>query len=154
MSPSLGFVVGPILTSLSYYIFHVFSPVVSCQLRCRFVRLYSRLLYYFVMLYLCCFWLFPYTVVQHESHSEWRSCRLPVTRRVPLVEQELFSLPQPLHGHMDFSGVSAYWNIENCSSCLGVCPILSMSLNCSFLFALSVFSNVYAIFMGIQIYIT
>jgi hypothetical protein len=23
-----------ILTSLSYYIFHVFSPVVSCQLRC------------------------------------------------------------------------------------------------------------------------
>jgi hypothetical protein len=84
----------------------------------RFVRLYSRLLYSFVMLYLCYFWLFPYTVVQHESHSEWRSCCLPVTPRVPLVEQELFSLPQPLHGHMDFSEVSAYWNIDNCSSCL------------------------------------
>jgi hypothetical protein len=80
----------------------VFTPVCCITLSC----------------FVCYFWLFPSTVVQHESHNEWRSCRLPVTRRVPLVEQELFSLPQPLHGHMDFSGVSAYWNIDNCSSCL------------------------------------
>jgi hypothetical protein len=33
-SPTLGCVMGPILTSLSNDIFHVFSPVVSCPLQC------------------------------------------------------------------------------------------------------------------------
>ena len=34
LSPTLGCVMGPIFTSLSNDIFHVFSPVVSCPLQC------------------------------------------------------------------------------------------------------------------------
>ena len=34
LSPTLGCVMGPILTSLSNDIFHVFSPLVSCPLQC------------------------------------------------------------------------------------------------------------------------
>ena len=34
LSPTLGCVIGPIFTSLSNNIFHVFSPVVSCPLQC------------------------------------------------------------------------------------------------------------------------
>jgi hypothetical protein len=34
LSPTLGCVMGPIFTSLSNDIFHVFSPMVSCSLQC------------------------------------------------------------------------------------------------------------------------
>jgi hypothetical protein len=34
LSPTLGCVMGPIITSLSNDIFHVFRPVVSCPLQC------------------------------------------------------------------------------------------------------------------------
>jgi hypothetical protein len=34
LSPTLGCVMGPIFTSLSNDISHVFSPVVSCPLQC------------------------------------------------------------------------------------------------------------------------
>jgi hypothetical protein len=63
LSPTLGCVMGPIFTSLSNDIFHVFSPVVSCPLQCS-VR--SSLFPFIVFLGLALFvffWLFPFEVV-------------------------------------------------------------------------------------------
>jgi hypothetical protein len=63
LSPTLGCVMGPIFTSLSNDIFHVFSPVVSYPLQCS-VR--SSLLPFIVFLGLALFvffWIFPYAVV-------------------------------------------------------------------------------------------
>jgi len=64
LSPTLGCVMGPIFTSLSNDIVHVFSPVVSCPLQCS-VR--SSLLLFIVFLGLALsmffFWLCPYAVV-------------------------------------------------------------------------------------------
>ena len=63
LSPTLGCVMGPIFSSLSNDIFHVFSPVVSYPLQCS-VR--SSLLPFIVFLGLALFvffWIFPYAVV-------------------------------------------------------------------------------------------
>ena len=59
-------------------------------LNCAF--LFSYLLLY------CC------TGVQHDAHIRWCYCRLIVTRRVSVVEQELKTLPEHLISHSVFSG--------------------------------------------------
>jgi hypothetical protein len=38
--------------------------------------------------------LFTHVAVQRDFHISWCSCRLTVTRRMPLVEQELFHPPK------------------------------------------------------------
>jgi len=63
LSSTLGCVMGPIFTSLSNDIFHVFSPVVWCSLKCSVC---SSLLPFIVFLGLALsvfFWLFPDAVV-------------------------------------------------------------------------------------------
>jgi len=45
------------------------------------------------MFYLCFLYLFTHTCVQDDLHIILCSCRLTVTRRVSLVEQELLTLP-------------------------------------------------------------
>ena len=55
-------------------------PHVFCM-RLRFYRWYL--------------YLFTHTDVQHEFHIAWISCRLSVTWRVPLMEQELYSTGAP-----------------------------------------------------------
>ena len=42
------------------------------------------------------FAFFTDTDIQHNSHKRWCSCCLSVTRRVPLVEQELLMFPDHL----------------------------------------------------------
>jgi hypothetical protein len=42
------------------------------------------------------FAFFTDTDIQHNSHKRWCSCCLAVTRRVPLVEQELLMFPDHL----------------------------------------------------------
>jgi hypothetical protein len=39
-------------------------------------------------------YLFNYTGVQHDFNDKWCSCRLTVTRRVSLVEQERLTLTE------------------------------------------------------------
>jgi hypothetical protein len=63
LSPTLGCVMGPIFTSLSNDIFHIFSPVVSYPLQCSVC---SSLFPFIVFLGLALsvfFWLFPFVVV-------------------------------------------------------------------------------------------
>jgi hypothetical protein len=48
------------------------------------------------MFYLCFLCLFTHTGVQHDFHVRWSWCHLAVTRRVAIVEQELFTLPEHL----------------------------------------------------------
>jgi hypothetical protein len=57
----------------------------------------------FVLLYLCYFYLFTYTGVQHDFHFRRCSCRFIVTRRVSLMEQELLTHPE----YLSFSEVRA-----------------------------------------------
>jgi len=53
------------------------------------------------MLYL----LFTFPGVQHDFHIRLCSCRLTVTQRVQLVEQELFTLPAHMNSPSIYSGV-------------------------------------------------
>ena len=102
LTPTLGCVMGPIFTSLSNDIVHVFSPVVSCPLQCS-VRLSLLPFIVFLRLALSMFFLIISICSCYDSLSKWCSCCLIVTRRVPLVEQGLFSLSYHLNYHLDCS---------------------------------------------------
>ena len=148
LSPTLGCVMGPIFTNLSNDIFHVFIPVVSCPLQYS-VRPSFPSFIIFLCLALSVFFLIISFCSCYRSLSKWYSCCLIEKRRVLLVEQGLFSLSYHLNYHLDCRGVF-------CRSLFIlslVCLMLSVSLNCPFLIAPSVFSNGNVIFLGIQIYI-
>ena len=102
LSPTLGCVMGPIFTSLSNDIFHVFSPVVSCPLQCS-VR--SSVFPFIVFLGLAwsVFFLIIFVCSCYRSLSKWYSCCLIEKRRVLLVEQGLFSFSYHLNYHLDCS---------------------------------------------------
>jgi hypothetical protein len=44
--------------------------------------------------HLCYLYLFTNTGLQHDFKIRWCSCRLAITRRVPLVETKLLTLPE------------------------------------------------------------
>ena len=46
-------------------------------------------------------------IIQHDFHITWESCRITVTLRVSLVEQELLTLPRNHRVHTVFSGADA-----------------------------------------------
>jgi hypothetical protein len=78
---------------------HVFTFLVPCCDVQRDIRVQtifgSSSLPFFCrvfMLNLCYLCLFMHTDVQHDFHVWWCSCRLTVTRRMLLVEQELLTL--------------------------------------------------------------
>jgi hypothetical protein len=49
------------------------------------------------MFYLCCWYLFMHSGVQHELHIRINMCRRTVTRRVPVVEEESSNFPENLY---------------------------------------------------------
>jgi hypothetical protein len=55
-----------------------------------------------------------YTGVQHDFHIRWCSCRLTVTRRVPLVKQEMLTLPEHLSSILVFSDVRVAQSLVFC----------------------------------------
>jgi hypothetical protein len=57
-----------------------------------------------VLFILLCMYLFTHTGVQHYFHIRWCSCRLTVTQRVLLVEQNLLTHPEHLSSPSVFSG--------------------------------------------------
>jgi hypothetical protein len=58
-----------------------------------------------------------FTLVQHDFHIRWFSCRLTVTRRVSDVEQELLTLPEHLNSPRFLVGLC-------CSIFIFLCRIL------------------------------
>ena len=74
------------------------------------------------MFYLFYLYSFTYAGVQYELHITWYSCHLTVTRRVPLGEQELLTLPE----HLGFL-------VGPCCSSLGssvLCGLFCLSSSC------------------------
>jgi hypothetical protein len=57
------------------------------------------------MFYLCYFYSFTFTCVQHDFHIKWCSCRLTATRRLSHMDKELLSLLEHLSISLVFSGV-------------------------------------------------
>jgi isoprenylcysteine carboxyl methyltransferase (ICMT) family protein YpbQ len=152
LSPALGCVMSPIFTSLSNDIFHVFRPMVSCPLQCS---VHSSLFSFIVFLGLALsmFFLIVSLCSCYDSLCKWCSCCLIVTRRVRLVEQGLFSLSYHLHYHLNCCGVFCVMQCRSLLILSLVCLMLSVSLNCPFLIAPSVFPDGNVIFMDIHIYI-
>jgi hypothetical protein len=72
-----------------------------------------------VIFHLCYLYLFTYTIVQHDFHIKWCSCRLTVTRRVSLMEQELLTLQKHLLSPLVLSEVlitQSLVSVELCRS--------------------------------------
>ena len=67
-----------------------------------------------VMFYLCYLYIFMYTSVKHDFHIRRSSCRLPVTRRVSLIEQELPTLPEHMSSHPVLCGVLVAQSLVFC----------------------------------------
>ena len=71
------------------------------------------------LVYVLCFicynvYLFTYTVVLHDINNNNDVSRLTVTGRMPLVEQELLSLPEHLCSSPVFSGVRVAQSLVFC----------------------------------------
>jgi hypothetical protein len=83
----------------------------------------------------CYLYLFTHTGVQHDFHIRRCSCRLTVTRRVPLVEQELLTLSEHLSSPPVFSGVCVTQSFVLCvcfvDHCLSFC-LFSLAIALSF----------------------
>jgi len=60
------------------------------------------------------FYLFTHTGVQHDFHVTWCLCRLTVTRRVSLVEQEPLNLPEHQSSLPVYIGVRVAWSSVFC----------------------------------------
>ena len=86
MSPTLGFADCSGINQRAQLHFVCFQSrgVMSATRFGSFV--FTSLVWLRVLFYLCYFWLFPYTDVQHGSHIKWCSCCLRAERRFPLVE--------------------------------------------------------------------
>jgi hypothetical protein len=63
LSPTLGCVMGPIFTSLSNVIFHVFSPMVSCSLQCSVCSSLFPSIVFLGLVVSVFFCIFPFAVV-------------------------------------------------------------------------------------------
>ena len=71
-------------------------------------------------------YLFSYIGVQYDFYVRWSSCRATVTRRVPLMEQELFTLPRAPEITHVFSGVRVVRSLVFCVMfCRSLCVLLS-----------------------------
>ena len=86
-------------------------------------------LYRGYVLYLRYLYLFTYTGVQPDLHIRWCSCRLTVTRRVPIVEQKLLTQTQHSSSPLVFSGLCVarsivFWVVL----CRSLFVLLSLSL--------------------------
>jgi hypothetical protein len=69
---------------------------------------------------LCYFNLFTYTGVQHHFHILWCSCRLTLWRQIPLMEQELHTLPKHLQSPLI---ADSQWSLCSCIFCF-LCIVL------------------------------
>ena len=88
---------------------------------------YFHLLFRGFMLYLCYLNVFTYTDIQHDVNIRRCSCRLAITWRVPLVVQELLTLPNHVSSLPVFSGgaQSLLFGVVFCRSfCLFILDIV------------------------------
>ena len=89
--------------SLVTFVFFIFFKLDICR------YLVHVLCFIFYNLY-----LFTYTVVLHDIHNHNDVSRSTVTGRVPLVEQELLSLPEHMCSSPVFSGVRVSQSLVFC----------------------------------------
>ena len=78
------------------------------------------------MFYLCYLYLFTYTCVQHDFHIRWCSCSRTVTQSMPIVKQDLPTLPKHLNSPPVFCEVCV---VQSSVFCVVFCrSLFSFSL--------------------------
>jgi hypothetical protein len=82
------------------------------QMTSATISLYNDVLFIFTPIccvggscFICYLYLFTLTGDQHDFHFTWCSCLLTIARRVPLLKQELSTLPEHLIATPVFSVV-------------------------------------------------
>ena len=112
-------------TSSPFQLHVVVPATISLYTTVRF-NLYLHLFCWKFMFYLCYLCLSTYTGVQYDFHIRWCSCNRKVTQSMPIVKQDLPTLPKNLNSPPAFCEVCV---VQSSVFCVVFCRSLFFFLS-------------------------